>query len=74
MGDKKTCLRCGGTNLQPGDVQSTGKIYARPHSAKLATVFLTGALVNADICFDCGHVELAVDTNKAKSLRKNASM
>lgn len=70
MNEEKQCLRCGGTNLQPSDLQSTGKIYSRPKDAKLVTVLTTGVPVSATICFDCGHVELVVDADKAKSIAK----
>ena len=70
MSDESKCLKCGGTNVKPGAIESTGKIYARPNDAKLDTLLRTGALVNVNICFDCGHVEMVVDTDKAKSLIK----
>jgi predicted nucleic-acid-binding Zn-ribbon protein len=66
------CLRCGSINVKPSDVQSTGKIYSRPKGAKLVTVLTTGAPVSALTCFDCGHVELFVDTKKARAMAKTA--
>jgi len=71
MNEEKKCLRCGGTNLQPGELQSTGKVYSRPKDAKLVTVLTTGAPISSIVCLDCGHVELVVDTEKAKSITKN---
>ena len=68
MSEQKRCLRCGGTNLEDGEFQSTGKIYARPKSANLASVLMTGVIVDSVLCYDCGHVELVADTEKAKSL------
>jgi len=70
MSEEKKCLRCGGTNLKPGAIESTGKIYARPNEAKLDTLLTTGVLVNVNICFDCGYVETVVDVDKAKLLIK----
>ena len=70
MSQENKCLKCGGTNVKPGALQSTGKIYARPNNAKLDTVLTTGALVNVNICFDCGHVEMVVETEKLKLLAK----
>ena len=72
MDDEKKCLRCGGTNLVPSELQSTGKIYARPKGAKLTAVLTTGVLVKANICLDCGHVELVVNAAKVKSLTKKS--
>jgi len=71
MNEEKKCLRCGGTNLQPSNLQSTGKIYSRPKDAKLVTVLTTGVPVSALICLDCGHVEVVVDPEKAKSITKS---
>ena len=70
MNEEKKCLRCGGTNVKPGALQSTGKIYARPNNAKLETVFKTGVLVNVNICFECGHVEMVVLPEKLKLITK----
>jgi len=71
MNEEKKCLRCGGTNLQPSDLQSTGKIYSRPKDAKLVTVLTTGVPVSALICLNCGHVELVVDTERVRAITKN---
>jgi predicted nucleic-acid-binding Zn-ribbon protein len=64
------CLRCGSTNVKPSELQSTGMIYARPKNAKFTAVFTTGTPVGAMTCLDCGHVEMLVDTKKAKALLK----
>ena len=70
MSRKNKCLKCGSTNVKPGVLQSTGKIYARPDNAKLDTVLTTGALVNVNICFDCGHVEMVVEPHKLELMTK----
>jgi len=70
MSEEKKCLRCGGTNLEAGEFQSTGKIYSRPKNAKFVTVLTTGVPVDTLICYDCGHVELVVDAKKAKSIAR----
>lgn len=72
MDIEKKCLRCNSTNVKPSVMQSTGKIYSRPKESKFTTVFTTGAPVSALICLDCGHVEMFVDTEKAKALLKTA--
>ena len=68
MTEERQCLRCGGTNLEDGEFQSTGKIYTRPKHASLVALLKTGVLVDTVMCYDCGHVELVVDTEKAKLL------
>ena len=70
MSDEKKCLRCGSTNLVRSEVQSTGKLYARPKHAKISAVIATGVLINGDVCFDCGHLELVVDAKKIKAAAK----
>lgn len=70
MSEERTCLRCGGTNLEDGEFQSTGKIYSRPKNAKLVAVLTTGVPVDTIMCYDCGHVELVVDAEKAKAIAK----
>jgi predicted nucleic-acid-binding Zn-ribbon protein len=72
MHNEMKCLRCGGTNVKPSHLQSTGKIYSRPKQASFMAVLLTGTPVSALTCLDCGHVELLVDTKKAQSLVKTA--
>ncbi len=72
MDIEKKCLRCGGQNVCPSDLQSTGKIYSRPKKSKFTTVFTTGAPVSAMTCLDCGHIDLIVDAQKAKSLLRIA--
>jgi len=68
MSEEMKCLRCGSSNLEPSELQSTGKIYSRPKNAKLVTVLTTGAPVSGLMCLDCGHTEMVVDTKKARSL------
>ncbi|MDH4241440.1 MAG: zinc ribbon domain-containing protein [Phycisphaerae bacterium] len=70
MSEERRCMKCGGTNLEAGEFQSTGKIYSRPKHAKLVTLLTTGVPVETIMCYDCGHVELVVDTEKAKSIAK----
>jgi len=70
MNEEKKCLRCGGTSLQAGNFQSTGKIYSRPENAKISAFLNTGVPVSSIMCFDCGHVELIVDPSKIKLITK----
>jgi len=70
MSEERRCMKCGGTNLEAGEFQSTGKIYSRPKHARLVTLLTTGVPVDTIICLDCGHVELVVDAEKAKSITR----
>jgi len=68
MSEEMKCLRCGGVNTEDGEFQSTGKIYTRPKKATLVALLTSGVPVDAVVCYDCGHVELVVDTRKARAL------
>ena len=72
MATDKKCLRCGGTQLQPGRIQSTGKVWFKPDNAKFFTFNTSDVEVRANICLDCGTVELVGDTHKAQSLTGTA--
>jgi predicted nucleic-acid-binding Zn-ribbon protein len=72
MNEVKNCIRCGSTNLKLGSFQSTGKVYFRAKGSKVLTVHTSGVPVNAIGCYDCGHVELTLDTKKAKALSKES--
>ncbi len=62
------CYRCGGERLEPGQMQSTGKIYFRPENAKFLTMKSANIPVNANICLDCGAIELVAEVEKAQML------
>jgi len=64
----KKCLRCGGERLEPGAIQSTGKIYFRPANSSFWSFRTADVPVEANICLDCGTVELIGDIKKAESL------
>jgi len=65
---KKKCQRCGSEKLQPGAIQSTGKIYFRPADTKFVTYKTADIEVTANICIDCGNIELVADTQRVSSL------
>ena len=68
MSEEMKCLRCGNSNLEPSELQSTGLIYSRPKNAKIVTILTTGVPVSGLMCLDCGHIEMVVDAKKARSL------
>lgn len=70
MSEQKNCLRCRSTNLKPGSIQSSGKVGFRAKNARFLTRRTGDIPVTANICIDCGYVELVGDTDKAKSLIK----
>jgi len=54
--------------LPPGTIQSTGKIYFRPADTKFVTYKTADIEVKANICIDCGNIELVADTQRVLSL------
>jgi hypothetical protein len=68
MTEENKCSRCGGTNLTPGFVQSTGKVAFHATDAKFLALGTTRIPVEANMCLDCGCVELVGDVQKARSL------
>jgi hypothetical protein len=72
MPTEKKCLRCGGTQLQPGKIKSTGKIWFKPEKTKFLTLKTSNVDMHASLCLDCGTIDLAGDPGKAKALTKAA--
>jgi len=72
MATDKKCLRCNGTRLQPGKIKSTDKIWFKPDNTKHFSLWGNNVEVRANICLDCGTIELVGDADKAQSLTKAA--
>ena len=70
MSATKTCLRCGSSSLEPGRVQSTGRLYFRPANSRFMTVHTADIPVLSSICLDCGFIEFGGEMNKARKLTK----
>jgi len=62
------CVRCGSAEIVITELQSTGKLYARPVGSNPITIFTSGVLVNGLVCLECGHLEMLINPNKAKTL------
>ena len=58
------CLRCGSTKLEPGVLQSA---HFRPDNITFLNLE-TSVQVRANICLDCGRIELMGDSPKVKRL------
>jgi ferredoxin-like protein FixX len=66
--EPKKCLRCRSARLEPCAFQSTGRIYVRPANTSFWS-FKTGDVpVDANVCLDCGTVDLVADVKKAAAL------
>ncbi len=62
--ESRQCVRCGAENLEPGQIQSTGRLYFRPKNAKFLSKDTANVGVTAVICSTCGTVELLGDLSK----------
>jgi predicted nucleic-acid-binding Zn-ribbon protein len=68
MSNERKCPSCGSTNLEPGNIQSTGRIYFRPENTKFLTLGTGDVPITANICTDCGHLMLVGELRKANKL------
>jgi hypothetical protein len=62
------CLRCGGSNFQPGAVQSTGSIFFVPDNTKFLSALSSDVSLKSRICMDCGTLDMVGDTKKVAAL------
>ena len=69
----KTCASCGSEELEPGEIQSTGKIYFRPNNARFLAMKSADVPISAVLCVDCGFLMLVGDAGKAKRLVSRAA-
>jgi len=72
MATDKQCPICSSTHLEPGSIQSTGRIYFRPENTKFLTATTNDVPLVANICMACGHVMLVGDLRKAERLLDKA--
>jgi len=72
MNTERKYPSCGSTNLEPGKVQSTGRVYFRPENTKFLSLGTSDVELSANMCMDCGHVMLAGDLRKAAKLLDKA--
>jgi predicted nucleic-acid-binding Zn-ribbon protein len=72
MSHQAKCALCGGTNLEPGHLHTTGKVNFRPSHSKFFTLHTADVAISAEVCMDCGHVQLLADIKKLATLRNPA--
>ncbi len=65
---KRKCPSCGSENLEPGTIQSTGRVNFRPNNAAFLTFKSADIDVQGSICTDCGYILLVGDGDKVKEL------
>jgi len=62
------CLNCGGTNIHTGTLHSTGRTHFRPSDVKFLKLKTANIEVLANMCLDCGSINLIGDIEKAKNI------
>ena len=70
MADENTCSRCGGSKLESGRVQSTGRIHFHFENPRFLTMRTGYVPVDATICLDCGTIDLKGEVDKARRISK----
>jgi len=68
MSIEQKCPACDSTLLEPGSIQSTGRIYFRPENTRFLTLGTNDIPVVANLCANCGHIMLVGDLRKANKL------
>lgn len=72
MSDERQCAGCGSTQLQPGTIQSTGRIYFRPEGTKFMQLKSADVEIHANVCMQCGQIMLIADAQRVSSLLRIA--
>ena len=70
MADEDTCSRCGGSKLESGRVQSTGRIHFHFENPRFLTMHTGYVPVVATICLDCGTIDLKGEVDKARRISR----
>ena len=73
MSATKTCLRCGSSSLEPGRVQSTGRLYFRPANSRFMTIHTADIPVLSSICLGCGLIEFGGEMSKLANLQNKGN-
>ena len=71
MSESMKCVNYGQTNMEWGTLHSTGKLYFRPTDAKFLKLETANIEVHANMCLNCGSVNLMGSAEKLKELINN---
>ena len=65
-----TCSRCGGSNLESGRIQSTGRIHFHFEDPRFLTMHTAYVPIMSSMCLDCGKIDLSGEVDKARKISK----
>lgn len=68
MDNDRTCSRCGGSSLESGKVQSTGRVHFHFDNAPFLTTHTGYVPIFSTMCLDCGTIDLIGEVNKARKI------
>jgi hypothetical protein len=67
---ENTCSRCGGSDLESGRIQSTGRIHFYFEDPRFLTMHTGYVPVISSMCLDCGTIDLSGEVDKARKISK----
>ena len=70
MTDLKTCSRCGGSTLEAGKLQSTGRMSFHFDDPRFLTALTGYVPIFSTMCLDCGTIDLSGEVSKARKISK----
>ena len=62
------CPVCGSEKLEPGNIQSTGRVYFRPKNTKFLNMKTANVEIGGHICTECGYIMFVGNKEKVKAL------
>ncbi len=70
MDGEKNCSRCGGSSLEFGKVQSTGRIYFHFEDPRFLSLHTGYVPIVATMCLDCGKIDFFGEVDKARKISR----
>ena len=68
MSTEGTCHRCGGSSLESGKVQSTGRIHFHFENARFLATHPGYVSIFSTMCMDCGIIDMVGEVSKARKI------
>ena len=70
MNDMNTCSRCGGSTLEAGKLQSTGRMSFHFDDPRFLTALTGYVPIFSTMYLDCGTIDLIGEVSKARKISK----
>ncbi len=69
MAEPKKCIKCGSTEIVPGGMNTLGGMSFVPENEKHSPGRIGRINLSADMCLDCGFVEISGKVNRKTTRR-----